>query len=456
MRASVVRALTKVLGGASLKGICHNDRASFALVSETLRRKTLLQRALADAGLAHAVEEGGKTHAEALLAAHELLFGRGLRARGKGAVWSPNVRFKLLRWQARLLRASKGRPLAHGQSTRFTGRRGLSSALPRLPRYVRVNTLLARTADVVAVLQREGYTLESAPALGCREMWRTVGVGTFTSMGPKSGMMWMDETVPDLLVLPAGLELHRHQMVKHGTLILQDKASCFTPVALAPREGEALIDCCAAPGNKTSQLAALAAPGGSVVAVERDPTRARMLRARLATVHADSLVRVIEGDFLSVSPEENPWRDATAVLLDPSCSGSGMVERQIEEGEEARDSVHGSAGNSTRLRALAALQVRLLLHALRLPKVRRVAYSTCSVHPLENEVVALTVASQPDVVDAGWRLVHAIPSWPCRGIPLSDDVRSECEKMVRAGPEWLTNGFFVAMFERSGNTTEEI
>jgi putative methyltransferase len=60
-----------------------------------------------------------------------------------------------------------------------------------------------------------------------------------------------------LLVLPPAAELHTHALVANAGIILQDKASCLAPAALRPRAGELVLDCCAAPGNKTTQLAAL-------------------------------------------------------------------------------------------------------------------------------------------------------------------------------------------------------
>ena len=91
------------------------------------------------------------------------------------------------------------------------------------------------------------------------------------------------------------------------------------------------------------------------------------------------------------------------------------------------------------------MQLSLLRHALSFPKARAVVYSTCSIHAIEDELVVRAALRDPAVRAAGWGLATALPSWPCRGLPLFDG----CEKLVRAGPEVQTNGFFVARFERA-------
>lgn len=117
-------------------------------------------------------------------------------------------------------------------------------------------------------------------------------------------------------------------------------------------------------------------------------------------------------------------------------------------------------------------------------------YSTCSVHPLENEIVVAAVLASPVVRERGWVLARALEKWPCRGLPLPGvldaDDRCACPanhgrdpahsllsavcseslsssspqpprsrspfttsaKLVRTGPDLLTNGFFVSRFER--------
>ena len=74
-----------------------------------------------------------------------------------------------------------------------------------------------------------------------------------------------------------------------------------------------------------------------------------------------------------------------------------------------------------------------------------VVYSTCSVHPLEDELVVGAILKESSVQHAGWKLAPALPSWPCRGLPLIPDANM----LVRAGPEFGANGFFVARFERA-------
>ena len=77
---------------------------------------------------------------------------------------------------------------------------------------------------------------------------------------------------------------------------------------------------------KTSQLAASVSSRffhrGHVIAVERDDARCETLRTMLAKSGADNFVKVINGDFLKLDPSE--FESVEYILLDPTCSGSGM------------------------------------------------------------------------------------------------------------------------------------
>lgn len=66
-----------------------------------------------------------------------------------------------------------------------------------------------------------------------------------------------DVFVDDLLIFPGSIDLHDHVLYESGHIIFQDKASCIPSFVLSPPTGSHVVDCCAAPGNKTSHLAAL-------------------------------------------------------------------------------------------------------------------------------------------------------------------------------------------------------
>lgn len=95
---------------------------------------------------------------------------------------------------------------------------------------------------------------------------------------------------------------------------------------------------------------------------------------------------------------------------------------------------------------LAAFQTKLLRHALRLPGLQRLVYSTCSLHAEENELVVKAVLPEAQV--SGFQLVapEALQAWPCRGLPVVEG--AEC--LVRTHPEeHRTDGFFLALFVRN-------
>ena len=139
--------------------------------------------------------------------------------------------------------------------------------LPGLPRYARVNTLLTSLGAVRRALSDTGHILvdpTSAEAL---------------SGGGGGRVCRRDEHVPDLLVFkPKGQsDISRMPMVARGELVVQQKASCFPALALAPPPGAHVIDGCAAPGNKTTHLVALMENEGSLIAFEQDARRCALL-----------------------------------------------------------------------------------------------------------------------------------------------------------------------------------
>lgn len=159
-----------------------------------------------------------------------------------------------------------------------------------------------------------------------------------------------------------------------------------------------------------------------------------------------SAAKTIRQDFLTTDPSSEENMRVEYTIVDPSCSGSGMASRKdyLVDDDMQED--------KARLRSLHQLQCRILTHALSFPSVRRVVYSTCSVHREENEDVVRTVLKQCD----GFRLVPVMQgTWDRRGLSTGQDGEEDHigECCVRASPQKdLTNGFFVALFERTGKS----
>lgn len=153
-----------------------------------------------------------------------------------------------------------------------------------------------------------------------------------------SGVYFMDPHLPEyLLVFPAETNWWAgDRWYESGAVVLQDKASCFPAAVIMDGWDEAegqCIDGTAAPGNKTSLMSALMGNRGTLHAFEMSAHRFKTLEKMLGRAGCEN-VAATRGDFTQSDPEAYP--DVTRILLDPSCSGSGIVNRLdylVEQGE---------------------------------------------------------------------------------------------------------------------------
>ncbi|NXS55173.1 NSUN5 methyltransferase, partial [Brachypteracias leptosomus] len=298
----------------------------------------------------------------------------------------------------------------------------VSPPAPQVPRYVRVNTLKTCVDDVVEFFKRQGYSY----------LGKAASLDELKTLSGKKFLL--DLHLPELLVFPPQTDLHDNLLYTSGHIILQDKASCLPAFLLAPAPGSHVIDACAAPGNKTSHLAALLRNKGQIFAFDVDTKRLATMNTLLMRAGVTSF-QLAQQDFLTVDPGDPKYSRVTHILLDPSCSGSGMLTRLL--------GVEPPPG-AGRLQALAAFQRKVLSHALGFPALQRLVYSTCSLQRQENEEVVQAVLQERG---STFRLVDAFPAWPCRGVDAFPGARS----CLRACPEdTLTQGFFVAVLERCG------
>lgn len=312
-----------------------------------------------------------------------------------------------------------------------------------------------------------------------------------------------DANIPGLLVINAPTkEVTVSPAYRAGKFILQDKASCF-PAHLAlnsnpkflvcsdrPREGD-LLDACAAPGNKTSHVVSILAANSItspqkstrkriVYACERDAIRSDTLQSMLDRAGAHNVVKVLaKQDFLALDPQDRRFGNVTHLLLDPSCSGSGIlsredvpvlvlpqdprkrmigrgrgwddlaIENETKNGNKKRKRNGPSEKalehvdltpltkkpsiDTDRLQRLSNLQTRIIEHAFTFPSADVVTYSTCSIHAIENEMVVLRVLNSAVARRRCWRLLRrdeqpdGLRKWPHRGDGLDEEMNvGEC------------------------------
>ncbi|CCI10904.1 unnamed protein product [Albugo candida] len=424
-----------------------NTKSSFALVCETLRHKPLLEKLVAAVPLFQSrVRQLCKskskskesqiisvTLATIYISIYDLLFGKKKSIAGGGFMKREIMKHANALREALVRMKIKEKVSDHENLLPIENRK--CSTQVDIPRYIRVNTLKARKEEIAEFI-------ETTKAQN-------------------------DVHIPDLLVLPRNIELHDHELVREGKLVLQDKASCFPAFVLLSDPawpGGDIIDACAAPGNKTTHLAMLLgktlvgmSTNSKVFAFDRSTARLKILESRLELCGADGIVQASCQDFLDADIHDRRYENVKSIVLDPSCSGSGMNNRfdhllDIASRPEMTDYDLEQEDGTThkRIESLARFQLLMLRKAFSFDQVDRIVYSTCSVFKIENEeVVSAALATQKVKGSNRFRLKECLPFWPRRGIPVNGVSSSDAKLMVRANAiEDGTNGFFVAYFER--------
>jgi 16S rRNA (cytosine967-C5)-methyltransferase len=273
---------------------------------------------------------------------------------------------------------------------------------------LRVNTLVAEPDAVRAELAGRGVATHPAA--------RLVSDG---------------DGLPEGFVVEDAFDLVGDPLWPAGALLAQSRAAMQAARLLAEGaagglRGRRVLDLCAAPGGKTTHLAALMGGEGEVVAVERHPGRAEALARACQRLRA-GIVRIELGDA------SDPRTDAPfdAVLVDPPCSGLGTL--------QGRPDLRWRVQRET-IAELAPVQQRILAAgAAALRPGGTLVYATCTISPQENEqVVQAFLATHPDFAldDLG----AADPLLACAGEPRALQLLPH-----RDG----TDGFFLARLRRA-------
>ncbi|XP_006942094.2 28S rRNA (cytosine-C(5))-methyltransferase isoform X4 [Felis catus] len=315
----------------SIKGLVYassfqNVKQLYALVCETQRYSSVLDAVITSAGLLRA-EKKLRPHLAKVLV-YELLLGKGFKG-GSGGRWKPLLDRHQARLKAELARLKVHRGVSKNEDLlQVESKPGPAS---QVPRFVRVNTLKTCCDDAVDYFKRQGFSYQG----------RASSLEDLRAL--KGKCFLLDPLLPELLVFPAQTDLHDHPLYQAGHLILQDKpracsacqASCLPAVLLAPPPGSHVIDACAAPGNKTSHLAALLKNQGKIFAFDLDAGRLASMATLLARAGV-SCCELAEEDFLAISPSDQRYRQR---LVYSTCSLC-----QEENEDVVRDALQQNSG----------------------------------------------------------------------------------------------------------------
>jgi 16S rRNA (cytosine967-C5)-methyltransferase len=245
-----------------------------------------------------------------------------------------------------------------------------------------------------------------------------------------------DEQIEEALIVEEPFDSHGSPLFAEGAFAAQSRAAMLVARALAPQPGESVLDLCAAPGGKTTHLAALMENRGSILAVESDARRARALQQAAQRMRA-AIVRVRTAD----AREQMAGESFDRVLVDPPCSGLGTL--------QARADLRWRA-TPRAVESLAADQFRILDCAAQTLRPGGVlVYSTCTISPSENEEqIADFLDGHPDFVLDD--LASEMPHFAMLPSPKDRRSRAVAERAVLTLPHRHgTAGFFIARLRRS-------
>ena len=264
---------------------------------------------------------------------------------------------------------------------------------------LRVNTLKAKVSYICSVLSENNIEYEK--------------------------VSWNNEA---LIIKNANeIDIKELEIYKNGEIYLQSLSSMMPAIILEPKENEDILDMTAAPGGKTTQIAALTNNKANITACEMNTVRADRLKYNVEKQGATS-VTVLKED----SRRLNDYFSFDKILLDAPCSGSGTI---LLNNERTYKNFSENLVKKT-----IKSQKDLLKKAIKILKPgHELVYSTCSILKQENENTI------KEIIEKGQAEVMAINEGKLKDIP---KLKSNIDGALTVCPNEYYEGFFVVKLRK--------
>ena len=212
-----------------------------------------------------------------------------------------------------------------------------------------------------------------------------------------------------------------------GKIYLQSLSSMIPAIIVNPKEKENILDMTAAPGGKTTQMAALSENKAMITAVEKNKIRLDRLKYNLEKQGA-SRVSTLQKDARNL----DEFFSFEKILLDAPCSGSGTIDLNNENSY--------SKFNEELINRSVKTQKELLRKAINILKPNgELIYSTCSILKEENEDNIKEILKYKNVE------LEKIDTALFKNIPL---LKTSLEGVICVAPSNLYEGFFIAKLRK--------
>lgn len=217
------------------------------------------------------------------------------------------------------------------------------------------------------------------------------------------------------------------EIYKNGEIYLQSLSSMLPPIVLEPKENTDILDMCAAPGGKTTELASLTNNNANITACELNKIRIEKLKYNIEKQGATS-VYIMQEDSRRI----NDFFSFDNILLDAPCSGSGTLNiKDINLEKTFTEKLIEKSKKS---------QLELLNKAVKILKQgQEMVYSTCSILNVENEEIVNKILknNKVEIVPIEFEGKEKLPLLP-----------TKIDGTLCVMPTELYEGFFIAKIKK--------